>query len=198
MDNIIQAITQFLFLCDQPQKADVIMVAGGSSPELPEYAAILYHQGVAPLIMIGGAYSIERGSFQGPTKKIDVYKGPYQTEYDFYADVLVKKNVPAQAVIGEKSSMFTKQNAAFAKETAIEKGLFFQKAVLVCRPYHARRCSMYYRLFFPETHFFVAPPVCSPNRDDWYKTADGTALVFGELTRIGQQFDYADIKKFDS
>ncbi|MCI8332000.1 MAG: YdcF family protein [Clostridiales bacterium] len=198
MNDVIRAITQFIFVKDRPQKADVIMVAGGSSPDLPEYAASLYHQGMAPLIMIGGAYSIKKGFFAGPSEKRRIYQGPYQTECDFYADVLAKRNVPPQAVIGEHRSMFTKQNAAFAKETAMENGLFFQKAILVCRPYHARRCSMYYRLFFSETDFYIAPPpACSPKHDDWYKTADGTALVLGELARIGQQFDYADIKKFD-
>jgi len=199
MDSIVQAITHFIFIEDKPQRADAIMVAGGSSPALPEYAAALYHRGIAPLIMIGGAYSIKNGSFSGPTEKSNLYKGPYQTEYDFYADVLGKKNVPVSAVIGERRSMFTKQNAAFAKETADENGLCFEKAVLVCSPYHARRCSMYYRLFFQKTSFYVTPPpACSPNQTDWYKTADGTALVLGELARIGQQFDYADMKKFDS
>ncbi len=40
--EIITDISNFIFVSDEPEKADAIFLPGGSHPELPEYAAELY------------------------------------------------------------------------------------------------------------------------------------------------------------
>ena len=59
--DILADIGDFIFVSDPPEQADAIMVAGGSHPELPEYAATLWKAGYAPRIFIGGGVSIKLG-----------------------------------------------------------------------------------------------------------------------------------------
>jgi len=44
-------ITDFMFFETGIGKSDVILVPGGSQPQLMEKAAALYHEGIAPYIL---------------------------------------------------------------------------------------------------------------------------------------------------
>ena len=48
--NFIRDITSFIFIEDEPEKADIIFVPGGSWPEPTEKAAKLWIDGYAPFI----------------------------------------------------------------------------------------------------------------------------------------------------
>lgn len=50
--RIIEEITNFIFVHDTLEKADVIMIPGGSYPELPEQAVDLWEKGYASIIII--------------------------------------------------------------------------------------------------------------------------------------------------
>ena len=63
MNQIIQDISDFIFVSDTPEPADIILVAGGSYPEPAETAAQLYHEDYAPLILISGGVSITTGQW---------------------------------------------------------------------------------------------------------------------------------------
>ena len=51
-------IGNFVFLRDEPQPADVIFITGGAYPEVGERAAALWRQGLAPVILPSGRYSV--------------------------------------------------------------------------------------------------------------------------------------------
>ncbi len=89
--DFIKDISNFIFVSDPPEQADVIFIPGGSYPELPEKAAELFHQGYAPYILPSGQYSIQHGHFVGVRTKTEIYTGPFQTEFGFMKDVLLKK-----------------------------------------------------------------------------------------------------------
>lgn len=59
-NRIINDITNFIFVEDEPKKADAIFLPGGSHPEQPEYAAELYKQGFAPIIVTSGGVSVKK------------------------------------------------------------------------------------------------------------------------------------------
>ena len=130
MNRNIKAITDFIFVEDEPQRSDVIMVVGGSHPEAAETAAELWKQGYEPIIMIGGGVSIKTGRFAGSRSKQDIYNGDYADECEFYTDVLVKNNVPKKVILGENKSLFTKENAIYARKLVDENGLDIGKVVL--------------------------------------------------------------------
>lgn len=195
--GILEDITNFIFVEDDPEKADLIMVPGGSFPELAERAAELWKISFAPFILIGGGVSIKTGTFPGPKAKANLYRAVYSTEYDFYFDVLTKNGVPTEAILGENQSGYTRQNAQLAKRVVETAQLVVNKAILVCKSFHARRSLMFYQSAFPNTKFRVVPVDCyNITKSNWYLSEYGVSHVLGELKRCGDQFDKADMDRF--
>ena len=181
-------ISDFIFISDPPENADIIFIPGGSYPELPEYAAGLYKEGYAPLVLPSGRFSVKYGAFLGSRTKKELYGDPYQTEFEFMKDVLIKNGVPENAILKEDWSQYTQQNAFFSRAVTDQNGLTIKKAIIVCKAFHARRCLTYWQLAYPETDFCVCP--VSPDgitKENWFKTEKGFDRVLGELARYGNQ-----------
>lgn len=194
MNRMMKDIGDFIFLKDPPDKADAILVVGGSRPELAEIAADLWKNKMAPLVFIGGGVSIKTGKFPGPESKQDIYSKEYKTEYDFYRDVLLTNGVQEQAIIGEKRSSFTRENAFFARQVFDEKQIAPAKILLVCQNFHARRCLMFFQSAFPDTEFLIIPfEGTGFTKADWFQSKYGVQRVLGELSRCGNQFGFSDI-----
>ena len=192
--DFLADISDFIFVSDPPEKADVIFIPGGAYPELPEHAARLYKEGYSPLIMPTGKYSVKRGHFAGVHSKADVYNGDYRTECAFITDVLLKNGVPAAAILREDRSEYTQQNAFFSRTITDGLGLHIKKAIIVCRSFHARRCHSYWQLAYPNTVFCICP--VNPDgitKENWILTEKGVERVLGELARCGNQMT-EDIK----
>ena len=183
------ALTDFIFTEQKPEKADAIFVPGGLYGEIAQHAAELYQQGFASLIVPSGKYSIVEGKFtevQSPEK----YKGRYfETESDFLTQILVDEGVKKSDILQEKEASYTYQNALFTKDLLEKKGLHLKKVILSCQAYHARRCLMYYQFLYPKTEFYVVPVNADGiTRENWRKNEEGIDAVTGELSRIVKQF----------
>ena len=175
----IKEITDFIFIGSAPCKADAIIVVGGSLPDAATLAAELYQNGYAKTILIGGKYSIKRDCFPVPG---------YETEYDFYKEILLKNGVASTDIYGENKSGYTKQNAEFAKQIVDENGLIIKKAIIVCKSFHAKRCLLLYQMYFPDVEFTaVTFDGFGISKENWYQTAYGRERVLGELRRIEEQ-----------
>ena len=195
-DKIIADISNFIFVSDTPRKVDAIFLPGGSHPEQPEYAAELYKQGIAPILIVSGGVSVKRTKFDGVKSKADIYDGDYQSDCEFFRDVFVKNGVPTDVIVGEDKSGHTRDNAFLSRKVVDEKGLEIKTAIIVCKAFHARRCLMLYQMAFPDTKFYVCPVVCMGiTKDNWYKSEQGIDRVLGELARCGNQF-VGDIKEY--
>lgn len=195
--RIVNEITDFIFVEDELEKADVIFIPGGSYPELPERAAGLWKQGYAPWVAPSGRYSKTLGEFSGVKSKAEKYNKAYETECGFYTDVLLQNGVAKQAILREEEARFTAQNARFSKKLLEERGIRPRKAILCCKGYHSRRCLMYYQFSFPDTKFMVSPVYVNVTRENWYRTEHGIGKVLGELTRLGTQFlpEWEELRK---
>lgn len=195
-NRIITDITNFIFVEDKPQNADAIFLPGGSHPEQPEYAAELYKQGIAPILIVSGGVSVKKQKFDGVKSKADIYNKDYKTDCEFLTDALNINGVPKSAIYGEDKSRHTRDNAFFSKDVVDENGLEIKTAIIVCKAFHACRCLMLYSLAFPDTKFYVCPVVCMGiTKDNWYKSEQGIDRVLGELARCGNQF-VGDIKEY--
>ena len=201
--NMLTDISDFIFLQNEPQPADIIFIHGGSHPELGEYAAALYQKGLAPYVMPSGGVSIKTGAFNGVKSRKELYSLPYRTDCEFLADVLEKNGVPPDAIHHENESGYTKENAFLSKRLADEKNLVIKRAILVCKCFHARRAFMCYQLAFPQTEFFIHPvPYVHGDiiitKENWFQTATGIDRVLGELMRCGNQFneEIKNLKEF--
>lgn len=174
-----EKITDYIFVNDKPCKADAIFVVGGSLPDSAELAAKLYHNGYSKNIIIGGKYSIKRGSFPLPE---------YETEYDFYKDILIRNGVSENDIYGEADSTYTRQNAEFARRVTDENGIEIHSAIIICKSFHARRCLLFWKMYFPDVDFKVVTfDGFDVSKDNWYKTDYGMKRVLGELKRIKEQ-----------
>lgn len=195
-DRIIADIANFIFVSDEPEKADAIFLPGGSHPAQPEYAAELYHQGYAQWLVPSGGISVKRDKWPGVRSKADLYSGDYQSDCEFFTDVLLKNGVPASAMIGEDKSGHTRDNAFLSRQAVDEKGVIIKTALIVCKAFHARRCLMLYQMAFPNVDIKVCPVHCyNITKDNWYKSEKGIDRVLGELARCGSQF-VGDIKQY--
>lgn len=193
--RIIDDITDFIFVGGEPVKGDIIFLPGSSDPALPERAAQLYRDGFSPLVLPSGRYSVKRGKFAGVKLRADIYSKSYETECDFYTDVLLINGVPREAIVPEDQAGYTRANAFLSRKAADAAGLRIKRAMICCKSFHARRCLMLYQLAFPEAEITVAPvDVAGISRDSWYKTEKGIDRVLGELSRCGNQF-VPDIKQ---
>ena len=195
-DRIITDITNFIFVEDKPQKVDAIFLPGGSHPEQPEYAAVLYRKGYAKWLIPSGGASVKRDKWPGVRSKADIYNGDYQSDCEFFTDVFIKNGVPSDVIVGEDKSGHTRDNAVLSRMVVYEKGIEIKTAIIVCKAFHARRCLMLYQMAFPDTKFYVCPVVCMGiTKDNWYKSEQGIDRVLGELARCGNQF-VGDIKEY--
>ncbi len=189
-DKFLNQITEFIFVEDKPEKSDVIFIPGSGFPQLAEEAAKLYHQGMAPYILPSGRYSILNGKFAGVQEKKELYDGEYETEWEFLKEVLKKNHVSEEHILREDKATYTYENAIYSRKVTDCLGMEIKKAILCCKPYHARRSLLYYQLLYPETQFFVRPIQDSDvKRENWYLTEKGIRLVFGEVQKIGEQFE---------
>lgn len=198
MNNIISAISEFIFVEHKPEKSDLIIVVGGSFPQLAEKAAELYNDGFAPKVMAGGGFSVKSGCFVGVKDKADIYNKDYKTECDFYTDVLLHNGVPECDIMREDKSGHTRENAELAAKAAADSGINVKRLIIVCKRFHARRCQIFFQAAFPQAEVLIVPAdigssAMNVTKDNWYTDEYGIKRVLGELARCGEQVNASDI-----
>ena len=168
MNKIISDISDYIFVADTPKKVDAIFLPGGSYPELPEYAAQLYHKGYTRFLVPSGGISIKRDKWQGVSSKADIYTGNYNSDCEFFADVLIRNGVNEEAIICENQSQHTRDNAFLSRKVVDEMELEIKTAMIVSKAFHARRCLMLYQMAFPDVEFIVCPVHCyNITKNNW-------------------------------
>lgn len=188
-ERFIQAVNEFIFVEDQPEKADVIFVPGSRKIENAIRAAELYKAGYAPYVLPSGRFSTLHGRFLGvPEKYAADYPDEYATEWEFYRAVLLKHGVPDEAILREDQATYTWENAQLSRKVLEQQGIPVKTAILACHAFHARRALLYYQAAMPDVRFLVCPaPTPGYTREDWYLTEKGRARVLGEVQRLGGQ-----------
>lgn len=180
-ERFYDCITDFIFLEDEPAKADVLFVPGGNYPDSAKRAAALFLEGYAPYVLPSGRYGKLTGHFTGDPS--------YGTEWEYLRDVLLQNGVPREAILKEDRATFTWENAIFSRLVLEEKGIEVHRAIIVCQAFHARRCHMYYREQFPEAELLVCPVITRGiARDNWFLDEEKIDVVLGEVERCGNQF----------
>ena len=102
MNKVVQMMTDFIFLEDMPQKADIIMIPGSGYGALADTAATLWHQGFAPLILPSGKYSKLIGHFEGTCDNHYPVSNPApENECDYLSALLIDNNVASSAILRE-------------------------------------------------------------------------------------------------
>lgn len=190
--KILNDITSFIFVennINEVKEVDVIFILGTSRYQLPELAGELYKRGLSKWVLPSGKYSSKNNKFAIENVEGTKYDGFYETEWDFCNDVLVKNGVPCEAILKEKESTNTYENALFSKRTLEESKLQIKKAIIVCQAFHARRVLMTYSVVFPEVEFYVCPiDTQGISKDNWFENEYGIKRVLGEVEKCGKYF----------
>lgn len=172
-------ITEFMFFETAIEPADVILIPGGSHPQLMEKAAELYHQKLAPYILPSGGQNSKLVS--------------YATEWSFLRDAALSLGVPEEAILREDRATNTFENARYSWAVLLEERMTPRKAILVCKSYHARRALLTYQVEFPgEVEFMVCPVTDKTGitKDNWFLDEQSVYRVMKELTKVGQYFGH--------
>jgi uncharacterized SAM-binding protein YcdF (DUF218 family) len=182
MDDRIRALAekiwQYHHLNHPLSHADAILVLCSHDTVVATRGAELYLEGWAPLLMFaGGLGSITRQLWQEP-------------EADQFARIAANMGVPRDRMIIENRSTNTGENVLFTKQLLADRGLDFQRFIVVQKPYMERRSYATFRKVWPEKDVIVTSPQMS--MDDYLRRYSHTALspdevigiMVGDLQRI--------------
>ncbi len=188
-ERFIRAVTDFIFVEDKPEAADVIFVPGSRKIANALKAAELYRAGYAPYVLPSGRFATKYDRFLGvPESERADYPDEYETEWAYLRAVLIKNGVPDSAILREDQATFTWENAQRSRDVLASLGLPVRTAILCCHAFHARRALLYYQAAMPGARFLVCPaPGVGCTRDDWFLTEKGRSRVLGEVARLGSQ-----------
>ena len=179
------AITEFLFLRDEPGPVDFAFVLGSPTVSSMAPAIDLYRRRLAPKIVISG-----RGPIPGQVPEAEVYR-----------DHAIECGVPAADIIVETQAANTKENFTFSRPV-IEQcfGWDRVRAVAVsAKPFHMRRALMTARRHWPEHIELLMLPSNHPEdapADSWWQTEHGRSYILAELRAIGTYALAGDIGGF--
>jgi uncharacterized SAM-binding protein YcdF (DUF218 family) len=156
------------------QKSDCILALGSHDLRVPERVAELYHQGLAPLVIMSGGL----GNF---TQEIWT-----ESEADKFAKIAIEKGVPQEAILIENKSTNTGENILFTQKLLSEKDLNPQSFIVVQKPYMERRSYATFKKHWPDKRLMVTSPQIS---FETYQTEEIPLervihIMVGDLQRI--------------
>lgn len=126
-----EAIWSYLQLVHEPLRTDFILCLGGNDTGVAQHAAGLWHQGLAPLIIMSGGLShqddLARTGWERPEALI-------------FAEVAEKCGVPGDAILREIQARHTGENFTMTAALIAALSLPHPKRLLVvAKPYMTRR-----------------------------------------------------------
>jgi len=131
---------------NQPlEKADAIIALGSHDIRVGEYAAKLFLDGWAPLLVMSGGIGRLTEAFP-------------KAEAELFAEAAIKMGVPADKIIIENKSTNSQENILFTRALLEEKGTQVKKVILVQKPYMERRAYATFKKQWPEVEAVVTSP----------------------------------------
>ncbi|MGH9753547.1 MAG: YdcF family protein [Blastocatellia bacterium] len=146
IDELARKIWDYHHLNHTLEKSDIILALGSNDLRVADYAAELYLQGWAPLLVFSGnAGALTRERFNKP-------------EAELFAEVAMRKGVPENAILIEAESTNTGENVAFSRRLLKLKGIDPDNLILVQKPYMERRSYATFMNFWPGMRVIAASP----------------------------------------
>ena len=146
-ERLLKPVWNFLCLTHAPAPSDVIFVFGSRDLEVPRRAAQLYAAGWAPRVLVSGR--------AGPRTE-HVFDKP---EALVFKDEMVRRGVPAAAVVTEVEACSTLENVRFGMAALGAAGESPRSALLVAKAFAMRRCLATFARQHPRVDVRGCPPV---------------------------------------
>ena len=150
-DALAKILWDYMHMHHELEKADAIFVLGSSDTRIAEYAAELYLEGWAPLIIFSG----DTGMW-GKSRELWG-----MSEAEKFASVARDMGVPESALLLEDKSTNTGENIQFTRVLLEKKNLHPKKFILVQKPYMERRTYATFMKQWPGMECLVTSPPIS-------------------------------------
>jgi uncharacterized SAM-binding protein YcdF (DUF218 family) len=146
LNQLAQIIWDYHQLHHKLAPADLILALGSNDTRVAEYAADLYLQGFAPLLMFSGNVgALTKDQFTKPEAYV-------------FADIARQKGVPDEVILTEPESTNTGENIEFSQRVLAARELDPSCIILVQKPYMERRAFATFRKRWPEKQVIVTSP----------------------------------------
>lgn len=146
VDELAQKLWDYHHLHHQLEPCDIILALGSNDLRVAEYAADLYLQNWAPLLVVSGnAGALTRDRFHKP-------------EAEMFAEIALRKGVPAEAILLEADSTNTGENVRFSQRLLESKHIHPDRILLVQKPYMERRAYATFQKVWPGKRVIVSSP----------------------------------------
>lgn len=177
MSNPFDCISEFIFVETEIKKADLILIPGGSHPQLMERAVELYNKGFAPYILPSG----------GANKNLPHHK----SEWDYLKMIAIKSGIPDRAILKENKAQNTFENAELSLNVMQTLDMPIKNVILVCKAFHSRRALLTYQSVFPQDiNFYVSSVIDKRgiSKESWFFDEKSIRIVMSETSKIGNYF----------
>jgi len=177
MNDNLDAITKFIFVDNDITASDIILVPGGSHPQLAEKATKLYKQGMANYILFSG--------------RANPHIPEFSSEAEYLKSIAISLGVPVEHIICEDKSAHTFDNARFSLSTLMQMNIEAKKIILVCKAFQSRRVLLTYQHLFPKNTSFLVASITDKrglNKYNWISKQEYVDRVMGEVEKIGKYF----------
>ena len=141
---------------------------------MAEYAADLYRQGLAPLLLLSGKEGANtEGRFSA-------------TEAEVFGDIARRCGVPAEAILLEKEARNTGENVRFSRELLERPGIRTTRVIAVQKPFMGLRVRATFQKVWPELQVLVTSPtqtleqLAPPGMD----LAEIISIMVGDFQRV--------------
>jgi uncharacterized SAM-binding protein YcdF (DUF218 family) len=174
IDRLARIIWNYHLMHHALEKADIMVVLGSNDVRVAKYAAHLFLDDWAPLLVASGGYGVL-------TK--DLYNKP---EAELFADIAVEAGVPREKILVEGQSTNTGQNFMLTAELLASKGIMINRAIVIQKPYMERRTYATGRKFWPGVELIVtSPPIAYEDYPNQTISKDLMInIMVGDLQRI--------------
>lgn len=167
----LTAVARFLYLNEPPRPADAILVLGGGEGEREEWAAHLYFQGYAPLLITSG--------------EVPPRLGEKRTFAEISRAALLEHGVPTEAILMLPATTSTYDEARQSR--ALMESWGARTLLVISDPYHMRRAVLTFRKVYrgsPVELVFVSTPTSWFRFERWWTRERELLVVFAEYQKL--------------
>ena len=169
-----------MHLGHQLKRADVIFVPGSRDTRVAEYAAQLYLDGWAPILLFSGS-----GSIHNHKPGREKFLG--STEAEVFTDIALQMGVPRKIILIENQSQNTGQNYEFSIKLLNEHGIKPKTVIAVQKPYMERRTYAAGKVWWPQIELIsTSSPISMEDYQNGTNDRDEhwVSAMIGDLQRI--------------
>ena len=142
-----EIVWRFMQLGHAPMAADLMLVFGTNDLRVATFAADLFHQGLAPLVLTTG----------GIAHHGDLLATPWdRPEALVFAEEMMTRGVPADRIVVEPCATNTAENVRLARAMVETRGLRPCNALAVVKPFMQRRVLATMAVHWREVPFSLA------------------------------------------